>query len=73
MFLPGKGLTEKIAKFVEMTQNHHLFMIDNLNHKCYHINDKYYCREIKLLPTSQMIIGGERKRKREEEGEEREK
>jgi hypothetical protein len=51
MYLPGRSLDEKIAKYKEMASNHRFFLLDNLNHKCYYVDQDYYATEMKARPA----------------------
>ena len=51
MYLPGRSLDEKIAKYKEMASDHHFFLLDNLNHKCYYVDQDYYAVEMKARPA----------------------
>lgn len=50
MYLTGHTLEDKIETYRLMTKNHHFFLLDNLNHKCYHVDDKYYATELVKRP-----------------------
>lgn len=51
-YLPGKNLKEKILHYRSWTQGeggHQMFLLDNLNHKCYYVNSEYGCKEIPMI------------------------
>lgn len=56
MYLPGRTLNEKIRAYKEMAKDYHFFLMDNLNHKCYYCNDKYYCREMTPRPFHERLF-----------------
>jgi len=54
-YLPGKNIHEKMDAYVAWTSGgdgHRLFMIDNLNHKAYKVDENYQCEELALLSFS---------------------
>jgi hypothetical protein len=51
MYLPGKTLDAKIAKYKEMATDHHFFLLDNLNHKCYYVDNNFFATEMKPRPA----------------------
>jgi hypothetical protein len=51
-YLPGKSIREKIIHYRNWTQaegGHQMFLLDNLNHKCYYVNADYECKEIPMI------------------------
>lgn len=51
-YLPGKNLKEKILHYRSWTQGeggHQMFLLDNLNHKCYYVDSEYNCKEIPMI------------------------
>ena len=51
-YLPGKNIKEKILHYRGWTQGeegHQMFLLDNLNHKCYYVNNEYGCKEIPMI------------------------
>lgn len=63
-YLPGKSIREKILYYREwVLQNdgHNMFLMDNLNHRCYKIdttNEEYNCIEMQMLTTLDSIAPG---------------
>jgi hypothetical protein len=48
-YLPGKNLNEKIYAYQEWAQEgHRFFLLDNLNHRCYKVDEQYMCEELFL-------------------------
>lgn len=48
-YLPGLNMKEKIQSYLEWTRGadgHRMFLIDNLNHKVYKVDENYMCLEI---------------------------
>lgn len=51
-YLPGKNVREKILHYRSWTQGdggHQMFLLDNLNHRCYYVNSEYFCKEIPMI------------------------
>jgi hypothetical protein len=82
-YLPGKTVMDKIDSYKEWAhEGHCFFLLDNLNHKCYKVDEDYQCTEIflqsnhdhygKIKKSGGGSGGGSRKRKREEGREEEE-
>lgn len=72
-YMPGKNIFEKMCYYQEWTKtSHNFFMIDNLNHKCYKVDENYMCEELPLIKKSSLLddIFARHKRKRKEEEEE---
>lgn len=58
IYLPGKTLNEKIAKYKMMATKFHFFLIDNLNHKCYYVDNNYFATEMKQRPMHERLDFG---------------
>jgi GTPase SAR1 family protein len=53
-YMPGKNMYERICYYQEWTKtSHRFFMLDNLNHKCYKVDEKYMCTELPLIKKQQ--------------------
>ena len=51
-YLPGKNIHEKMDSYVNWTSGgdgHRLFMVDNLNHTAYRVDENYRCEELQML------------------------
>ena len=48
MYLRGKTINDKISAYEELTRGYKCFLIDNLNHKAYYVDNNYNC--VRLLP-----------------------
>jgi len=46
MYLSETTWNGKILQYQRMCQNHCFFMMDNLNHKCYYVNNDFYAKEL---------------------------
>ena len=58
-YLPGKNIREKIMYYrnwVMEADGHCMFLMDNLNHKCYKVNNLYLCQEIKMLRSLDAVL-----------------
>lgn len=55
MYLKGHSLSEKINAYKSMAKDYHFFLMDNLNHKCYYVDNNYYAREITPRPLEERI------------------
>lgn len=55
-YLPGNTISEKIYHYQEWAhEGHRFFLLDNLNHKCYKVDENYHCEELflqKRCPSS---------------------
>ncbi len=54
-YIPGKNMDEKVSNYqdwVEQGDGHRFFLLDNLNHKCYRVDENYQCEILPLLPFS---------------------
>jgi hypothetical protein len=48
-YLPGNNIHEKLYHYQEWAQEgHRFFMLDNLNHRCYKVDENYMCEEMFL-------------------------
>jgi hypothetical protein len=48
-YLPGKSIGEKIYYYQQWAQEgHRFFLLDNLNHRCYKVDENYMCEELFL-------------------------
>jgi hypothetical protein len=64
-YLPGNNITEKVYHYQEWAQSgHRFFMLDNLNHKCYKVDENYMCEELELQKSIRLE---DLKRKRNEQ------
>lgn len=87
-YLPGKNIHEKMDSYVGWTSGgggHRLFMVDNLNHKAYRVDENYMCVELPMLSfanpeenennsnTDSPKKGHKRKREEDEKDEKKEK
>jgi hypothetical protein len=50
MYLPGHTVDEKISTYKRMASDHHFFLLDNLNHKCYYVDSDFYAVEMTPRP-----------------------
>jgi hypothetical protein len=48
-YLPGKNKAEKILSYRRWTNGHRFFLVDNLEKRCYKVDEDYKCEEIPLL------------------------
>lgn len=48
-YLPGNNLREKVYHYKQWVQGYRFFLLDNLNHKCYKVDENYKCEEIFLI------------------------
>lgn len=51
-YLTGRNIEEKILQYRTWTNGadgHQMFLLDNLNHKCYYVNAEYNCKEIPMI------------------------
>lgn len=48
-YLPGRNRSEKIMAYRQWTNGHRFFLVDNLEKKCYKVDENYSCEEIPLL------------------------
>lgn len=64
-YLPGNTINEKIYYYQQWAQDgHRFFMLDNLNHRCYKVDEKYMCEELFLQKRD---VNSSQKRKRIQE------
>lgn len=69
-YLPGNTISEKIYHYQEWAQEgHRFFLLDNLNHKCYRVDEQYKCYPMSLQKIS-VTKPSRKRRKRNEEEEE---
>jgi len=60
-YLPGKSIREKIyyyREWVLQNDGHNMFLMDNLNHRCYKIdtsNENYSCCELQMITSLDSI------------------
>jgi len=81
-YLPGKNIREKMQAYREWTEGANgkrFFMLDNLNHTCYQITEKYMCSKMEMVSfvaeekkerEKVLVVSNSKKRKRPEEEEE---
>ena len=53
-YLPGKNIREKILyyrKWTKEANGHQMFLVDNLNHKCYLVKSDYTCKELPMITS----------------------
>lgn len=53
-YIPGKNIQEKMMYFRKWTKEedgHRMFLVDNLNHKCYLVKGDYTCRELPMIES----------------------
>lgn len=51
-YLPGKNVREKMDSYVEWTSGgdgHRCFLVDNLNHTAYRVDENYQCYQLEML------------------------
>ena len=63
-YIPGKSIREKMLAYRRWTkecEGHQMFLVDNLNHKCYMVDGEYLCRE---MPMITVMEEPEQKKKR---------
>lgn len=51
-YIPGKSIREKMLYYRRWTkecEGHQMFLVDNLNHKCYMVDGEYLCREMPMI------------------------
>ena len=41
MYLKGRNITEKMTAYELLTRDYRCFLLDNLNHKCYYVDNNY--------------------------------
>lgn len=58
IYLPGKTLAQKINRYKEMCSHHRFFLMDNLNHKCYYVDNEYFATEMETLPAEECLYRG---------------
>lgn len=51
-YLPGKNMKEKVNYYLDWTVDHQFFLIDNLNHKVYQVNNRHFCYEMPIIDDS---------------------
>ncbi len=54
-YLPGTSLVAKLSHFKDMVAGYQFFFVDNLNHKCYHVNSDYQACELPKRPPEEMF------------------
>jgi NB-ARC domain len=55
-YIPGKNIREKMMAYRRWTiqeEGHQMFLVDNLNHKCYMVDGQYLCKELKMITTTE--------------------
>lgn len=61
-YLPGKSIREKIyyyREWVLQNNGHNMFLMDNLNHRCYKIdstNEEYKCIELSMVNSIDSVL-----------------
>jgi hypothetical protein len=70
-YLPGNSIMEKIYHYQQWAQDGHcFFMLDNLNHRCWKVDEQYMCEELFLQKRNMALLDEfdqslqDRKRKR---------
>jgi hypothetical protein len=58
MYLPGEGLQDKINQYKILCKDHCFFLMDNLRHKCFYVDNEYYAREVSEIPKDSAEGGG---------------
>ncbi len=58
-YIPGGNKNEKMDYYMSWTQNHRFFLIDNLNHKAYQVDENYECKELEVRTSVSMRASGE--------------
>ena len=51
-YIPGKNVREKMVfyrKWTTQGEGHQMFLVDNLNQKCYLVRSDYYCKELPMI------------------------
>lgn len=54
-YMQGRNIREKVDDYLEWTRGadgHRMFLLDNLNHRVYRVDENYMCEEIFPLPAS---------------------
>jgi hypothetical protein len=70
-YLPGHTVKEKMLYYRRWTKQghgHQMILVDNLNHKCYLVDSKYYCKELPMITTLEYPGRGEAAAKRRKPG-----
>ena len=55
-YIPGKNIREKMLAYRQWTrgcEGHQMFLVDNLNHKCYRVDGDYMCSEMPIISSSE--------------------
>ena len=66
-YLDGKTIREKMDTYRDWTHGgggHRFYMMDNLNHECYRVDENYMCEELKMI---NFASGSSLKRKRSDD------
>lgn len=53
-YVPGHTVKEKMLFYRRWTREkkgHQMFLVDNLNHKCYQVDSEYNCKELPMITT----------------------
>lgn len=53
-YLPGKSIREKMffyRKWTKGESGHQMFLVDNLNHKCFLVKSDYTCKELPMISS----------------------
>jgi hypothetical protein len=53
-YLPGHTVKEKMLfyrRWTKQNKGHSMFLVDNLNHKCYMVTSEYMCKEMPMITT----------------------
>lgn len=53
-YLPGKNIREKMLFYRKWTKGengHQMFLVDNLNHKCFLVKGNYCCKELPMITS----------------------
>lgn len=51
-YIPGKSIRDKMMFYRRWTkeeEGHRMFLVDNLNHKCYMVDGEYRCKELQMI------------------------
>lgn len=68
-YIPGKNIREKMLfyrRWTKESEGHQMFLVDNLNHKCYMVDGEYMCKEMPMITC--MDAPEEKRRKAQDDG-----
>jgi len=69
-YLPGKNIREKMLYYRKWTKGedgHQMFLVDNLNHKCYAVKGDYTCKELPMITSTSSSSSNNAKRREDRE------